>query len=252
MAPVTPLWQGATVGQPPLAGHVNQLLVGHTSTWVYSGSALQDSQATGTAVYATTASQYLAQTFLTGAAQTTVGLVNLQVSTVGGSPITATITPLTVSLYASSSGFPTGAPLATTQLAEQAVYSAPFWLPVTLNATGLTPSTVYQLVVSPAGTGTAYYAWQHSNQSGNASTSPDGVTWTAQTYGLMYRVYDLSGVTGPPLYLIDDSGARVTSLTYDTLGHLITVTEQTDTQGGGSFFSTRTLTYSGDTLTGVT
>lgn len=156
-----------------------------------------------------------------------------------------------MSLYASSAGLPTGGPLATVTVAEQVVYSAGFWLPVPLSASGLTASTVYQLVLSPAGTSSAYYAWQRSNQTSGGATSPDGATWSAQAYGLMFEVFDQSGTTGPPLYLIDDGGARTTAFTYNATGQLTTITEQVASQSGTVFYSQRTLTYANGLLIGV-
>lgn len=247
----SPAWLAATAGQRPQPGQVNQLLGPHSSVWVYAGNTLQASEATGGGLYLSTAGTYLAQSFITGPAQTTVGSLSLQLSSVGGSPASATIPPLLVSLYASNSGLPTGTALASATVAEQTVYSAPFWLPVPLVAAGLTPSTVYVLTVGAAGTSTAYYAWQRSNQTSGAATSPDGATWTARAFGFMYRVYDAAGTSGPPLYMVDDGGARVTALTYNTSGQLATITETTVAQGGSTLISQRTLTYGNGLLIGV-
>src|SRR5258707_5381684 len=195
-----PAWLGATAGQQPNAGAVDQFLGTHSAAFIYSGNTLQSQQATGSGLYVSTASTYLAQQITTGSSQTVIGTVHLQVSTVGGSPITATIPPLTVSLYASNSGFPYGSALATAAISEQYVYSGAFFLTVPLLATGLSSSTTYWVVVSPAGTGSAYYVWQKSNQIGGALTSTDGSTWTVQAYGLMYQGYDLSGILAPVLH----------------------------------------------------
>ncbi|HTK65378.1 MAG TPA: hypothetical protein VL595_23510 [Pseudonocardia sp.] len=247
----TPDWLAATAGHQGNAGAITQFLGTHTSTWIYAGNTLQVSEATGSGLYVSTAGTYLAQEVTTGPGQTTIGSLGLQISAVGGSPITATIPPLQVSLYASASGLPTGSLLATTAVAEQTVYSAPFWLTAPLAVAGLTPSTPYVLTVASAGTSSAYYAWQRSNQSSGAATSPDGVTWTPQAYGLMFEVYDTSGTTGPPLYLIDDDGARVTALTYNSAGQLASITETTVAQGGTALYSQRALTYSNGLLIGV-
>ncbi len=135
-------------------------------------------------------------------------------------------------------------------MSEQYVYSGSFFLTVPLLATGLSPSTAYWVVVAPAGTGTSYYAWQKSNQTSGALTSPDGSTWTPQAYGLMYQVYDLSGIIPPALYSVEDGGARIVQFVY-TSGVLTGIIETTQSQGGGNVFSSRTLTYSGSTLIGV-
>jgi hypothetical protein len=244
-------WLAASTGYKPQPGQINQLLGAHTSRWIYSGNTLQVSETIGSGRYQSTASQYLAQSFVTGVSQTTLGLVNLQVSAVGGSPITSTITPLVVSLYASALGAPTGSALVSVPVAEVSVYSGPFWLPVPLAASGLTVSTVYWLVVSPAGSGTAYYAWQESNQSSGAAVSSNGTSWTGAAYGLMFEVYDQTGMSWPPTYLIDDGGARTTAFTYNSAGQLATITEQVVSQSGGVQYSQRTLTYSNGLLVGV-
>lgn len=246
----TAAWLAATAGQRPQPGQVNQLLGSHDAVFVYNGNTFQSGQTTGTGLYVSTAGQYLAQEFTTGAAQTVIGTVHLQVSTVGGSPVTASIAPLTVSLYASDAGLPTGTALASTSLAEQFVYSGGFLLAVPLGVAGLSPSTPYQIVVSPAGSGSAYYVWQRSNQTSGAAVSTDGVSWSAQAYGLMFQVYDLSGAAGAPLYVVEESGARTTQLSY-TNGLLTGITEVTAAQGGGSFYSNRSLTYSNGLLAEV-
>lgn len=247
----SPQWLAAAAGSTyrAQAGQVNQFLVGHTSSWLYAGT-LQASQTTGTGVYSSTQGTYLAQPFATTANQTTIGQVWLQVSTVGGSPITATITPLTLTLYLDGGGTPTGSALASTTVNEQYVYSSGFWLQFPLGVTGLIGSTTYQLVLSPAGTGTAYYVWQHSNQVSGASTSTDGVTWTPQTYGLMYQVYDAS-TGGNVQFIWDDAGARWTRFSYDSLGRYSMISEYVIAQSGNAFQSSRTLSYTNLTLTGV-
>lgn len=246
-----PDWLGATTGQQTNAGLIDQFLGTHEAVFIYAGETVQDSQAIGTGVYTSTASTYLAQPFTTSSTQTTASRVNLQISAVGGSPLSATIPPLTVSIYAASLGFPTGSPLATAVIAEQTVYSAPFWLPVTLYVTGITASTTYMIVVEQAGSGGSYYVWQQSNQLSGALTSPDGVNWTPQGYGFMYQSYDGGGGTPPILSIIEDSGNRTTNFTYNSLLQLTGITEQTVTQSGGVLVSSRTLTYSGNNLIGV-
>ena len=244
-----PAYLAATAGYRSLPGQVNQFLAAHGATWVYAG-AQRAAQTTGTGVYASTAGQYLAQQFTTAAGQSAIGQVWLQLSTVGGSPLTATIPPLTVALYASSAGAPTGSALASATLAEQYVYSAPFWLPVPLAATGLTASTVYQLVASPAGSGAAYYAWQHSNQASGASTSTNATTWSAQTYGLLFQVFDQSP-GGQVQFITEDGGARIVQFTYNTQALPSQIVEQTIAQDGSVLYSTRALTYTGGALSGV-
>lgn len=243
-----PAWLAATAGHGTLAGQVNQLFGGHTSAWLYAGGTQRAAQATGAATYQSTQSQWLAQEFTTAAGQTQIGMVWLQISTVGGSPTTATIPPLTIGLYASSGDTPTGTALASTTVTEQQVYGSGFWLQVPL-AAAVTPSTVYQLVVSPAGTAGHYYVWQQSIQSPGASMSLDGSTWTSQSYGLTFQIFD-QGTSGQVQFLYDDGGSRVTQLSY-TQGQLSSVTESVLAQDGTMATFTRSLTYSGGFLVGV-
>lgn len=243
-------WLAATVGQPARPGQINQFLGGHSSSWIFSGNTLQSSETTGTGLYQSSYGQYLAQAVSTTASQTTIGQVWMQLSTVGGSPLTATIPPLTVSLYANSAGAPTGSALATVALSEQLVYTGPFWLVVPLAAANLTGGTVYWLVVSAAGGASTYYVWQQSNQTTGAAVSSGGTTWNPESYGFMYQLYDQTGASWPPLSMTDDDGAKVTTFTY-TSGKLATITESVVAQNNTSFFSSRTISYSGVLPTGV-
>lgn len=245
----TPVWLAATPTATCDPGQVNQFHGTHESQWIYSGAALASQQATGTSLYQPSYTQYYAQQFTTGSSQTTLGYVNLQASTVGGSPVTATILPLQVSLYANLGNAPTGAALATGLITEPQVYSSGFWVTIPMLATGLSVSTLYWLVINEVGTGSAYYVLQESNQAGGALTSPDGSTWTTQTYGLMYQIFDTTAA-GTLLQFIDDNGARNTTFTY-TGSQITGITEYTAGQNGVTFQSTRTLAYNGVYLTGV-
>ena len=94
----TPTWRAASVGYRGDSGLITQLLGGHGAAWVYANpGAVQDRQATGAAIYQSLQSGYVSQAITTGASQTAIGLVALQLSVVGGSAISATISPLTVS-----------------------------------------------------------------------------------------------------------------------------------------------------------
>jgi hypothetical protein len=246
-----PTWLGATAQNPGNSGQVNQFLAAHNANYVYTGGVLQASATTGISVYDSTDNTWLSQSFVAGSSQTTLGSVLLQISTVGGSPVTDTIGLLQVALYADSSGFPTGSPLATISVPETYVYSSPFWVSMPLVAASITPGATYHIVVMAVGTVTNYYAWQQSNTGGGAATSPDGVSWTAQAYGLMYQVYDLSGTTLPVLLIYEDDGTFWTAFTYNTNGTLATVEQFAVTQSGGALQSSGTLAYSNGLVTGV-
>lgn len=245
-----PTWQAATAGQQGRAGTVTQFLGTHASTLLYQG-ALATSQTTGSGGFSDTQSQWLAQAIVTGSSQTAIGYVQLQLSAVGGSPVSPLIPPLTVSLYANNSGAPTGAALASTAITCQAVYLSPFWVTIPLPVTGLTPSHTYQLVTTMVGTSGHYYAWQRSNQTSGAASSSTGSSWATQPYGLMYQVYD-QAQAGQLMLIYEDSGARWTQFTYNTAGQITQLVEYTAGQTAAGYQqTTSTLAYSGGLLTGV-
>lgn len=244
MGSVIPAYRSATVGAPATAGNVNQFLGAHGALFVYGPGAVQASQATASTAYTSTAGLYLTQQFTTGAAQTAIGQVRLQIDAVSGSPVLPLIPPLTVGVYADAAGLPSGSPLGQATVTTEYVYSAPYWVPIPLVVTGLTANTQYHLVTKPVGSGAHYYVWHHSNQTFGASTSTDGVTWTRQSYGLTYEVLDASGTGIYPTVVVEDGGARVTYLTYDTANRLTGVAEYTQGQSGSDYlYSTRTVAY---------
>lgn len=251
MGGANPVYEAAVAGYPAQAGAINQFLGSHSGQLLYAGGSIQSQGGNGDGVYSPSYTQWYNQIFATGSTQTTVGSVNLQISTIGGSPITQLIPPLTVSLYADSAGEPTGPALATNTVNSTYVYSAPFWLTVPLPAINLSPTTFYHIVVQMVGTSTNYYVWQNSNSGSGASTSPDGTTWTVQNYGMMYQVLDTSG-SGLLQYIYEDGGARWSQIGYNSLGLLSSITEYTTAQTtAGNLQNTRTLTYTNGVVTGV-
>lgn len=248
-----PVYAAAVAGQPGNAGQVNQLLGAHTALVAYGTGTVQASQTTASTSYQSTSGQWLAQQFMTGASQTAIGQVRLQLSAVGGSPTSAAIPPLTLGLYADSGGLPTGSALAAATVNDEWVYSSGYWVTLPLMVAGLSPGTHYQLVVSSVGTSSHYYVWHQSNQIAGAATAPDGITWTSGAFGLVYQVYDNSGVGVLPTMLAGDGGQRWTQFTYNAQGLPVTITEFTAGQNGSSsyLYSSRSLTYNGGQLTGV-
>ena len=238
-----PPWLAATSGSAGQAGQVNQFLGAHAVTYLYAG-ALAASQTTLGSGSVNSNSLWIAQSFTTAVSQTAVGYVMIAAG-VTGSPA-----PWTVSLQAGSSGAPSGTPLVSASFPKEFANASLNFRTVLLPVTGLTPGTQYWIVAAGGGDPSDYYTWNKSNQVSGASTSPDGVTWTAQSYGLLYQVYDTTPVL-PLTGTWEDSGARWTSYTY-TSGQLTGLEEYTAGQtAGGYTASKRALSYSGGLLTGV-
>ena len=241
----TPAWIGATPGSPPLAAQIDQFLGTHAATLVYTG-ALFASQTTAGSGAVDSNSLYVAQSFTTGASTTTLGRFAFNMATTGAPA------PMTVQLQTNNAGAPSGAVLVSTVIppnwcsATSAYYSVP--LPVA----GLTPSTEYWLVAAAAGDVSGYFAFNKSNQTSGASTSTNGSTWTAQSYGLLYEVYDQTALL-PLVHTWEDSGARITALTSNANAAPATLEEYTAAQGTNQYvYSNRTFGYSGTSLVSVT
>lgn len=240
---VVPAYLAATAGSQALAGQVNQFLVSHSATYVQAGTR-QAAQTTSGSGFASSVNQWIAQSFTTTSSQTTTGYVVVTAS-VGGSP-----SPWVFSIQASSSGTPSGAPLASTPLPAEFVPASAGPVTVILPVSGLSPSVTYWLVAEATGAGTDFFEWSTSNQVSGAATSPDGSSWTPHSFGMLYQVWDASLV--PPLTGIwEDSGARWTSFGYT--GSLLTSVKEftTGQTPAGYTESARALTYSGGLLTGI-
>lgn len=245
-----PAWQAATAGQPPLAAQVNQFLAAHAFTSLYAGTqtAAQSTAGTGSA---STNGTYVAQSFSTGSLQTTVGYVMAQITNAGGATSGSQLGPTTLSLYANSGSAPSGSPLVSVTATVEYVHNAPLWLTLPLPATGLSGATTYWLVLAAAGNSTYSYQWNKSNQTSGASTSSNGTTWTAQSYGLLYQVYDQTAA-GRLTCTWEDAGARWTWRGYNSSGQISQYAEYTAGQTlSGYLQSFRGFTYVNGSLTGV-
>jgi hypothetical protein len=234
-----PPWQAPVAGQPALAGSINQFLGTHPTTFLYAGT--QQATATGGSGGLPSNGLWLAQRFTTGSAQTAVGYVTFA-STVTGSP-----PPLAVSLQADSAGQPSGTALASVSFPYQLAASTV----TALLPAAVSPGTQYWLVTMPAGDSGDYFAWTKSSAGSGCLTAPDGVTWSAQTFGLRYSVYDQSPV--PPLIgIVEDSGQRFTLLGWSGSYGPTSVQECTAGQTATGYAeASRTLSYSGGLLTGA-
>lgn len=243
-----PAWQAATAGQAPQAAHINQLLSTHTATILYTGI-LTSAETTPIPAAIWSDGQWLAQSFTTTATQTTVGYVQIPLTT----PIAtgAALPPTTLALYANAAGAPTGSPLVSTTITAEYAYQASgggtnttTMVTYPLPASGLTPNTTYWLVLAPAGIPGTWYLWNQTTQTSGASISTDGVTWTPRTYGLMYEVYDQSA-TLPLVGTWEDGGARWTVIpAYAAYNQPAALAEYTAGQTPAGYLqSYRTLTY---------
>lgn len=249
----TPNWQAATSAQPPLAAHINQLLGTHLIVPLYTG--VQTAAVTTNGATTTNSnSLYMAQSFTTAVGQTTVGYVSIPLSTT--TTTGSSLGTISVGLYANSAGAPTGSALvSTTVTAEYSNFltsgTTTVYIFVPLPVTGLSASTTYWIVTGAVGTVTNFYAWRRSASASGASTSPDGVTWTAQAYGLQYQVFDRTA-SGSKLFTWEDSGVRWTYTSYNSNSSMNTYSEYTVGQTATGYLqSNRSFTYSNGSVTVV-
>lgn len=232
---------GATPGQLPQASQVNQLLVTHPMTVLYTGAVLVQQTTAGVG---STASNglWMAQSF-TPSGSHAVNRVVLTLA-VTGSPA-----PWVVSIQADNSGAPSGTPLVSASLPNSFVPGSPgavsIPLPVTLTAGN------YWIVMTAVGDVSDFYAASRSNQASGASTSTNGSTWTAQGYGFLYQLFDQSTI--PPLvHLWVDSGARWATFVKASGGQINNLYEYTTAQGGSYVQSAASYAYTGGLLASVT
>lgn len=234
-----PTWLAATSGQLGQAGQVNQFLVSHDGQYLYDGTVEFDQSVAGSLGVHSNGT-YIAEQWTSGASQTTVGRVVLELAT-AGTPTAA----LTVELRASL----TGAALASALVPQEFLSGAYLALSVPLPAL-VSSSTTYYVVTTAEGDASNYFSWGKNDQASGGWTSPDGATWTAQSYGLRTQVYDQS-VTGFLRHSYEDSGARWVGLDW-TSGEITTVREYTTGQSSSGYAaSSRTLAYTQGQLTAV-
>jgi len=238
-----PDWQAPSAGYPALAGQVNQFLGAHQVQYLYTGT-LQATEAAAGGTFTSSNGLWIAQSFTTGSAQTAVGYVVVAAAAEG------TPAPLAVSLQASAAGAPSGTPLVTAMLPAEFLSGTFAYVTVPLPA-AVTASTGYWIVAAATGDASDNYSLRQSDQVSGTSTSPGGLAWTAQAYGLLYAVYDQSP-GGPLAATWEDSGARWTAPAYGSGGQLAGLNEYTAGQAPGSCAaSSRTLTWTSGLLTGV-
>lgn len=246
-----PTWLAASAGEAGQAGHTTQFLTTHETQYIYSGDFVDGDLSDGGSATSTNGT-WLAQSFATGT-HTSVGSIVGSIRTASTNP--ALLAPTTLSVYADDGGAPTGDPLVTLTFPLEFVTGGAlddaFTYP--LPVTGLTVSTVYWLVTPAAGNSTDHYNWYRSGSASGASTSTDGVTWTAQSYGFQVQVYDQTVIA--PLYCTwEDDGQRwTTSEPGGANGEVGRYSEYTVGQTtSGYLFSQRTFAYTAGLPTGVT
>lgn len=239
----TPNWNGATAGQPTLAGQINQFLGTHSSTFAYTGTS-QFAQTTAGTGGTNTNGLYLAQSFVTGASAVTVSRVALTLSVTGTPP------PATVSIQTNTGAAPSGTVVgAATLLPPTFVTGSATSISIPISA-ALGATTTYWIVVNAVGDVSNFFTWFKSNQTSGASTSPTVAVWTAQTYGFLYNIF--SGTTGALLHTWEDSGARWTTFTYTAQSVPSNLQEYTTAQGTAQYVSSsRAFTYSNGLLTSI-
>lgn len=244
----TPTWQAATAGQLPKADQVNQYLGTHQAQLIYTGTqkAAQNTAGVGNT---NTNGLYIAQSFATAVGQTTIGYVNLTVSTTGG--LTG-LAPTTVSIYTNVAGAPGTLVKSMTATGEH-VAASPVIVTYPLPVTGLTASTTYWIVMAAAGDASHFYGWHRSNQVSGASTSVNGTAWSAQAYGMLYQVYDQT-ITPPVVASWEDDGARWVWFSFNVDGTLTEISEYTSGQTATGYSqSFRDFAYSADgSITSIT
>lgn len=240
-----PPWEAPTTGQAPRASHVNQLLGAHACTVIYNG-VQTDGHTTSGGTTVSTNGTWLAQSFTTAVGQTTIGHLNISLTT--ATTTGSLLAPTTLSVNINNAGAPSATSLITVpvtaeyaNVASGGVNTTRINFPTPLS--GLTASTTYWIVVAAAGNVSNSYTIHQSNQASGASTSPDGVTWTAQTYGFTYAVRDAT-VNGTPMQTWEDNGARWTNSSYDASQRLSAYHEYTAGQTSSGYVqSGRTITY---------
>lgn len=251
MPVTTNTWLGATSGQTPLAAQPNAFLGIHATQYGYAGAQIASQTTAGSGGTASNG-LWIAQSFTTGVGQTSISRIKMGLS--ANSNLGSQLGPMTVGIYANSAGAPTGSALLTVQATAEYVSPAPALVMFPMPLTGLTASTQYWIVSQPAGGVSFQYTWNKSNQTSGTSTSTNGTSWTAQTYGSIFQVFDQT-ITGSLEYLWVDNGARWVLFYYSgpTAGtELINVAEYTTSQNGGYQQGFRTLGYVNGILQGVT
>lgn len=231
----TPAWKGASSGSAPLAGQINQFLGAHAATFVYTG-AEKDNQSTAGSGAVNSNSLWIAQSFTAGSTYTS-GRVVLTLAATG------TPAPWSLSVQSTTAGAPSGTVVGgPVSLPPGFVSGSAAAVSIPLQA-ALSSGVEYWIVAAAAGDVSDFFAWSKSNQASGASTSTNGTTWTAQTYGLLFQAWDNTSV--PPLvHTLEDSAARWTTWAFNAQGTPSKLSEYTVSQAANDYVqSVRSFTY---------
>jgi hypothetical protein len=223
------------------AAQVNQFLGAHATTFIYTGVSLGGATTLGSGAVNTNG-LYVAQTFVPGTAQTP-GRFTFQMSSTG------TPGALTVSIQTNSAGAPSGTTLVSTVVPYQYVPGTSSVVSIPLPCS-LLASTTYWAVFNAVGDASDYFSLYKSNQTSGVSTSTNGTSWTAQTYGLYYQRFDQSASPSQNvLHSYEDSGAKWTAWTWNGDYQVSDLQEYIVAEGTGNYFwSQRTFTYLAESL----
>ena len=237
----TPTWHAPVAGSPFSAGDICQSLVSHPTTFIYQGTAKVTGAGSNSGSLNTNtgaASQWLSQPFITAAAQTTLGRVELNFT------INGTGADLTIDLRTDNgSGSPSSTVLTTLTFPLDFEPGSVGTISVPLNATGLSATTKYHVVIHGTASTANYCKFQQGTTSGaQAMTSANGTSWSNAGVTMLFTVYDGSA-TGVLRHTWEDGGARFTGLDYamgsaSTSGPPTTVREAV-----GALRSLRTVSY---------
>lgn len=244
----TPTWNGATAGQQALAAQINNGLTTHAITYIANSAAFASQTTDGAASIGISATPpgggftRLAQSFAT-AAFTSTGWAGIYAKKVGNG------CDLTLKLFTNTGSVPNAQ-----QGTVQVTIPVDFWTTSTsvmflpLPITGLSASTTYWLTLfagdvngNNAGDASNYIAVEKSNQVTGAATW-GGASWTAQAYGFMFQVSNLT-TAGQPRFVWEDNGAKWTFFGYNGSAQIAQVNEYCAAQGTGQVRSLRLVTY---------
>jgi len=239
----TPAWLAASSGQPTQAGQINQFLGAHQVNFVYNGVS-QGASTTLSGSATNSNGLWIAQQFTPGGSQTIERWIfTLAITGLPGS--------LVVSLQTDSgSSSPSGTILAQTLIPNGFVPGSAGQVSVPFSAITFSAATKYWVVFKSVGDVSNFYAVSRTTAGSGASTSPDGVTWTAQGYGLYYNRFD-NTTTGPLLHTYEDGGVRWTTLGLTAATVVNKLSEYNLGQNSGVFQSVRSFSYTGNDVTGL-